>query len=93
MSHTNPGPIQQEAGEGCVAAYVPSREESVDRKPPVAPVHPYTYELHGETRVDNYHWLRDMEHPEVPAYLESEHGYMEGFLASRKRPQRSSFRR
>lgn len=28
--------------------------------------------VHGETRVDHYHWLRDRDDPEVLAYLEAE---------------------
>ena len=28
--------------------------------------------IHGDTRVDNYYWLRERENPEVIAYLEEE---------------------
>ncbi len=27
--------------------------------------------LHGERRVDDYHWLRDKKNPEVRAYVEA----------------------
>jgi oligopeptidase B len=45
--------------------------------PPVAKAVPRTETLHGETRVDNYFWLRDKGNPEVIAYLESENAYTE----------------
>src|SRR5688500_4661662 len=44
-------------------------------KPPVAKVDPKTTTLHGQTLVDNYHWLRDKGSPEVLAYLEAENAY------------------
>jgi oligopeptidase B len=44
-------------------------------KPPVAPRLPLTTELHGETRVDDYFWLRDRQNPDVKAYLEAENAY------------------
>jgi len=37
--------------------------------------------LHGETRVDDYHWLRERENPEVRAYLEAENLYAEAVVA------------
>ena len=33
--------------------------------------------IHGDTRVDNYYWLRERENPEVIAYLEAENAYRE----------------
>ncbi|HKV08649.1 MAG TPA: S9 family peptidase, partial [Thermoanaerobaculia bacterium] len=45
---------------------------------PVAPVArsiPTTLTIHGETRIDEYHWLRYREDPEVIAYLEAENRY------------------
>jgi oligopeptidase B len=44
-------------------------------KPPVAKIAPRTTEVHGERRVDNYHWLREKENPDVRAYLEAENAY------------------
>jgi oligopeptidase B len=46
-----------------------------DAQPVVAPVAravPRIETLHGETRVDQYHWLRERENPDVLAYLEAE---------------------
>ena len=43
--------------------------------PPVAAVRPHAITQHGETRVDNYFWLREKENPEVRAYLEAENAW------------------
>jgi len=43
--------------------------------PPVAKVLVQRSELHGETRVDPYAWLRERDNPEVIAYLEAENAY------------------
>ncbi|BAY88731.1 MULTISPECIES: S9 family peptidase [unclassified Tolypothrix] len=44
-------------------------------KPPVADQHPEVLELHGDRRIDNYFWLRDVDNPQVIAYLEAENSY------------------
>jgi oligopeptidase B len=43
--------------------------------PPVAATKPQRTELHRETRVDPYAWLRERDNPEVIAYLEAENAY------------------
>lgn len=43
--------------------------------PPVKP-HPTVTTVHGDTRTDNYFWLRDRSNPETIAYLEAENAYM-----------------
>jgi oligopeptidase B len=50
-------------------------------KPPLAPRAPVVKTLHGDTRTDDYSWLRDRENPEVRAYLEAENAYTEACLA------------
>jgi oligopeptidase B len=49
--------------------------------PPVAPTHPHSVTLHGDTRVDDYFWLREKGSPEVTAYLEAENAYAEERMA------------
>ncbi|HLA39022.1 MAG TPA: S9 family peptidase [Candidatus Glassbacteria bacterium] len=44
---------------------------------PIARLEPKILEKHGQTRVDNYYWLRERENPEVIAYLEAENDYTE----------------
>ena len=58
------------------------------------PSTPYP-EKHGDTRVDNYYWLRDDERqkPEVLDYLKAENAYTEAMLAPIGRCASSSTRR
>ncbi|MYK89231.1 MAG: oligopeptidase B, partial [Acidobacteria bacterium] len=44
--------------------------------PPRAPQRPHRHEKHGDVRVDDYHWLRERDNPEVKAYLEAENAYL-----------------
>jgi len=44
-------------------------------QPPVAKIVPQTTTLHGDTRADNYFWLRDRDDPDTIAYLEAENRY------------------
>jgi oligopeptidase B len=46
-------------------------------EPPAARRVPRATTLHGETRLDDYFWLRNREDPEVIAYLEAENRYTE----------------
>ncbi len=49
--------------------------------PPVAARVPRVEVVHGETRVDDYAWLREKGSPEVTAYLEAENAYTEAVMA------------
>jgi oligopeptidase B len=42
------------------------------QRPPQAPRRPTELTAHGDTRVDDWYWLRDRDDPEVIAYLEAE---------------------
>ena len=46
--------------------------------PPVAKIVPHSMTVHGDTRVDNYFWLRDKDDPDTIAYLEAENQYTAG---------------
>ncbi|MFZ1864597.1 MAG: S9 family peptidase [Polyangiales bacterium] len=48
---------------------------------PLAPVHPHAVTLHGDTRVDDYFWLRNKGSSEVEAYLQAENGYADTVMA------------
>ncbi|HEY6343813.1 MAG TPA: S9 family peptidase [Bryobacteraceae bacterium] len=48
--------------------------------PPVAKIVPRISTLHGDTRVDNYFWLRDRNDPDTLAYLEAENAYTESVM-------------
>ncbi len=47
--------------------------------------------IHGDTRVDNYYWLRERENPEVIAYLEAENAYREEVMKGTENLQESLF--
>jgi oligopeptidase B len=58
--------------------------------PPVAAQKPYSYERHGVTIEDPWHWLRDEKYPEVDdpdviAYLKEEHAYFDGWKAQHQK--------
>ncbi|PKN94598.1 MAG: oligopeptidase B [Chloroflexi bacterium HGW-Chloroflexi-6] len=44
---------------------------------PIAPKHPHTITQHGQTRVDNYFWLRERENPQTMEYLRAEDDYQQ----------------
>jgi oligopeptidase B len=51
---------------------------------PIAKKEPQILELHGDKRIDNYFWMRDIENPEVIAYLEAENAYTEAIMQPSK---------
>ena len=58
-------------------------------QPPTAEQRPYSYEHHGVTLEDPWHWLRDPKYPEVDdpdvlAYLHAENAYFETWAARHK---------
>ena len=48
--------------------------------PPVAKKVPKTVTLHGDTRSDDYGWLRDKKSPDTIAYLEAENAYADAVM-------------
>src|ERR1043166_7144690 len=50
-------------------------QKLVTPPPPMAKKIPKTTNIHGETLIDNYFWLREKNNPEVMAYLEAENAY------------------
>lgn len=49
--------------------------------PPVAPIIPDTLQEFGNTRIDNYFWMKDRNNPAVLAYLKSENAYCDTVMA------------
>jgi oligopeptidase B len=47
---------------------------------PVAKIVPHPITVHGDTRIDNYFWMRDRESPDVLAYLEAENAYQTAMM-------------
>ncbi len=60
--------------------------------PPVAQVRPQTSSIHGETRVDDYHWLRERDNGDVIAYLEAENRYTEAMTKHTKKMQQRLYK-
>jgi oligopeptidase B len=58
---------------------------------PIAPKRPRNLTQHGETRVDNYFWLRDREDPEVMNYLKSQLDYLDEVMGRAKPLQETLF--
>jgi len=60
---------------------------------PVAEKRPVEFSLHGDTRVDEYYWLRDdtRSDPDVLAYLEAENQYFEEQMAHTASLQKTLF--
>ena len=52
--------------------------------PPRADPRPQVTELHGDTRVDEYAWLRQRDDPEAIAYLEAENAWADAALQPTK---------
>ena len=50
--------------------------------PPRAARRPHRHETHGDVRVDDYHWLRERDAPEVRAYLEAENAHQRESMAA-----------
>jgi oligopeptidase B len=49
-------------------------------RPPITKKVPRSETRHGDTRVDDYYWLRDKKNPEVIAYLEAENAYTDAVM-------------
>jgi oligopeptidase B len=50
-------------------------------QPPKATKKPHPLEIHNDTRIDDYYWLRDRVNQEVIDYLNAENTYTEAILA------------
>ncbi len=65
--------------------------ETKKPQPPVAKKIPKELTIHGDTRVDNYFWIRERENPEVIDYLNAENAYTDSVMAHTKNLQKKLF--
>ncbi len=65
--------------------------KTTDMKAPVAAKKPKELSIHGDTRIDNYYWLRERENPEVISYLEAENAYRESVMKDTEGFQKDLF--
>ncbi len=49
--------------------------------PPIASKTPKSVGVHDDRRIDEYHWMRDRDNPDVVAYLRAENDYADAMLA------------
>jgi oligopeptidase B len=61
-------------------------------RPPLARKDPLVTVLHGDRRVDDYHWLRNRNDPEVIGHLEAENAYTESMTAATRGLQETLYR-
>ncbi len=59
--------------------------------PPVAPRRPVAVTVHGDTRLDDYAWLRDRGDPAVIGHLEAENAYAQAAMAGTRDLQKALF--
>jgi oligopeptidase B len=62
-----------------------AQKDSMTAKPPVAEQRPHSYERHGQTIEDPYHWLKDQSYPtiddpDVLEYLKAENAYFDAAM-------------
>ncbi len=50
-------------------------------QPPMAPREPEDVGVHGDARIDDYHWLRRKDDPRTLAYLTAENAYADAWFA------------
>ncbi len=63
-----------------LVSILPACKTNDTMNPPVAEKKPTELTTHGDTRIDNYYWLRERENPEVIAYLNEENAYRESVM-------------
>ncbi len=65
--------------------------EPTKPEPPKATPIPKRLEKFGQTRVDNYYWLKERTDPKVIAYLDAENAYTDAMMAHTKAFQKSLY--
>lgn len=69
-------------GRGITYSPVQHPPVYADPVPPVAPVAPAVITIHGESRIDEYAWMRHRKDPRVVAYLQAENAYTQSVMRS-----------
>ena len=64
-----------------------SPSERVTAQPPVAKIVPKNSTTHGDTRQDNYFWLRNRSDRDTIAYLDAENAYTKSMMAGTEEVQ------
>jgi oligopeptidase B len=75
----------------CLITFAACQPNMNKPTPPKAAIKPHTFTEHGQTRIDNYFWLKERENPEVIAYLNAENSYCDEVLAPVKQREEALF--
>ncbi len=67
-------------------------EAPVGPQPPRAPKRPHVLTVHGDTRLDQYFWVRDREDPAVLEYLRAENAWTDSVMAPTRELQETLYR-
>lgn len=63
-----------------------------DFRPPIARKVPKKLVTHGETRIDDYYWIRDRSNPGVIEYIEAENRYTNDMMKPTEQLQKALFK-
>ncbi len=80
---------------GCNPATVDTKPDPVEKTgqaAPLARVEPYPMTMFGDTRIDNYYWLRNRDEQEVLDYLTAENEYTENKMSHTAQLQEELYR-
>src|SRR5262245_30163122 len=66
--------------------------ERTELRPPVARKVPHVTKIHGDTRTDNYFWLREKKQKEVVDHLKAENAYTEAMTKHLKAGQEKLYK-
>jgi oligopeptidase B len=61
-------------------------------KPPMAEQKPHKLDAHGDTRIDNYFWLKDKTNPAVIKHLEAENAYTAAVMKPTEKLQEALYK-
>ena len=61
-------------------------------RPPIARIVPHRSQVHGQERIDDYHWLRQKEDAAVRAHLNSENAYTAAMMKPSAPLQKTLYR-
>jgi oligopeptidase B len=78
-------------GIGLSAGRTGACHEPPKLDPPKAATVPKRLEKFGQTRVDNYYWLKERTDPKVIAYLDAENAYTDAMMAHTKALQKALY--
>src|SRR6185436_10268937 len=76
-------PIARITAAALLSAAVPLMAQTIDptaAQPPAAAKKPKSMTKFGDRRVDNYHWLREKDNPQVIDFLKAENAYHEAVM-------------